>query len=54
MVRKAKKINYQNEYDRIRGLISQNTVKGKSIATLDARKKRLEELGAIAVGGISH
>ena len=51
---KQKKINYQNEYDRIRGMISENVVKGKSIASLDARKKRLEELGALAVGSISH
>lgn len=51
---KQKKTNYQNEYDRIRGMISENVVKGKSIASLDARKKRLEELGALAVGSISH
>ena len=51
---KQKKMNYQNEYDRVLGMISQNTVKGKSIASLDKRKKELEMLGAIAVGGISH
>jgi hypothetical protein len=51
---KQKKINYQNEYDRVLGMISQNTVKGKSIASLDKRKTDLEKLGAIAVGGISH
>ena len=51
---KQKKTNYQNEYDRIRGMISENVVKGKSIASLDKRKKELEELGAIAVGSISH
>ena len=51
---KQKKTNYQNEYDRIRGLISQNTVKGKSLASLEKRKKKLEELGAIAVDSISH
>ena len=47
-------MNYQNEYDRERGMISQNTVKGKSIASLDKRKTDLEKLGAIAVGSISH
>ena len=51
---KQKKMNYQNEYDRVLGVISQNTVKVKSVASLDKRKKELEELGAIAVGGISH
>ena len=51
---KQKKMNYQNEYDRIRGMISQNTVKGKSIASLEKRKTDLEKLGAIAVGSISH
>ena len=51
---KQKKMNYQNEYDRIRSLIDQNTVKGKSVASLDKRKKELEMLGAIAVGSISH
>lgn len=51
---KQKKTNYQNEYDRIRGMISENVVKGKSIASLDKRKTDLEKLGAIAVGSISH
>ena len=51
---KQKKMNYQNEYDRIRGLIDQNTVKGKSVASLEKRKTDLEKLGAIAVGSISH
>jgi hypothetical protein len=51
---KQKKMNYQNEYDRIRGLIDQNAVKGKSVASLEKRKTDLEKLGAIAVGSISH
>ena len=51
---KQKKMNYQNEYDRIKGMISENVVKGKSIASLDKRKKELQELGARAVSGISH
>lgn len=51
---KQKKTNYQNEYDRIRGMISENVVKGKSIASLDKRKTDLEKLGALAVGSISH
>ena len=51
---KQKKMNYQNEYDRIRSLIDQNTVKGKSVASLEKRKTDLEKLGAIAVDMISH
>ena len=51
---KQKKINYQNEYDRVLGMIPQNTVKGKSIASLEKRKTDLEKLGAIAVDTISH
>ena len=47
-------MNYQNEYDRIRSLISQNTVKGKSLASLEKRKTDLEKLGALAVDSISH
>lgn len=45
--------NYTNEYDRIRGLISQNTLKGKTTAHLDKRKKELESLGAKAVDRIA-
>ena len=45
--------NYQNEYDKIRGLISQNTLKGKTNAHLDKRKKELEVLGAKAVDRIA-
>ena len=44
--------NYQNEYDKIRGLISQNTLKGKTNAHLDKRKKESKALGAIAVDRI--
>lgn len=51
---KQKKMNYQNEYERIRGMLSQNTVKGKSLASLEKRKTDLEKLGAIAVDSISH
>ena len=51
---KQKIMNYQNEYDRVLGMISQNTLKGKSIASFDDRKKHLEKLGAIAVDTISH
>ena len=51
---KQKKINYQNEYDRIRGEISHNTVRGLSTTTLEKKKKELEKLGALAVDGISN
>ena len=46
-------MNYQNEYDRIRGEIEHNTVRGLSTTTLKNRKKVLEGLGAEAINGIS-
>ena len=51
---KQKKINYQNEYDRIRSEIAHSTVKGLSTATLEKRKSDLEKLGAMAINGISN
>ena len=51
---KQKKINYQNEYDRIRGEIKHSTVRGLSTATLEKRQKELEDLGAQAIEGISN
>ena len=51
---KQKKINYQNECDRIRGEIAHSTVKGLSTTTLKNRQKVLEELGAQALNGISN
>ena len=50
---KQKKINYQNECDRIRGEIAHSTVRGLSTATLEKRKSDLEKLGALAISGIS-
>lgn len=38
--------NYSNEYERIRGLLAHNIVKGKSIEGLNERKKKLEDKGA--------
>ena len=51
---KQKKINYQNEYDRICGEIDHNTVRGLSTTTLKNRQKVLEGLGAQAINGISN
>ena len=51
---KQKKINYQNEYDRIRGEIEHNTVRGLSTTTLKNRQKVLESLGAQALNSISN
>ena len=48
-----KKINYTNEYDRIRSQIAHNTVKGKSIDTLNEKKRQLEALGAQSLNGIN-
>ena len=50
---KQKKINYQNEYDRIRGEIAHSTVRKLSTTTLEKKKKELEKLGAMAIEGIS-
>ena len=53
---KQKKMNYQNEYERIRGEIQRQTVfrGGTSLASLEKRKKDLEGLGSIAIDSISH
>ena len=48
-----KKINYTNEYDRIRSQIAHNIVKGKSIDTLNEKKRQLEALGAQSINGIN-
>ena len=52
---KQKKMNYQNEYDRIRGEIARQTVfhGGTSLSSLEKRKKDLEHLGSIAIDSIS-
>ena len=53
---KQKKMNYQNEYDRIRGEIARQTVfhGGTSLESLKNKKNVLEKLGAIAIDSISH
>ena len=43
---KQKVNNYSNEYERIRGMIENNLVKGKSIEGLEKRKKQMEDKGA--------
>ena len=49
---RQKVANYQNEYDRIRGMIAQNDRKGVSVEHLKEKKKGLEKLGAKAIDGI--
>ena len=49
---RQKVANYQNEYDRIRGMIAQNDRKGVSVEHLKDKKKELEKLGARAIDGI--
>jgi len=46
--------NYQNEYDRIRGLIAQNVVKngGHSLDGLKRRASELKKLGAKVIDHI--
>ena len=54
MVRKTKKVNYQSEYDRVRGEIAQSVFHGGvSTTSLKNRQKELEALGAVAVSGIN-
>jgi len=46
--------NYQNEYDRIRGIIAQSVVKHgpNTVEQLQERAKKLEDLGAKAIDEI--
>jgi hypothetical protein len=44
--------NYQNEYDRIRGLIAQNIVKNASVYGLKQRATELKKLGARVIDHI--
>ena len=50
---KQKKINYQSEYDRIRGEIEHNNVKGLSVESPKKRRDKLAELGAKVIDGIA-
>ena len=50
---KQKKINYQSEYDRIRGQIEHNNVKGLSVESLKKRRDDLAKLGAKVIDGIA-
>ena len=50
---KQKKINYQSEYDRIRGQIEHNNVKGLSVESLKKRRDDLARLGAKVIDGIA-
>lgn len=47
-----KRSNYQNEYDRVRNALEHTATGGASKITMQARLKKLEELGAQAVSGI--
>jgi hypothetical protein len=53
-IERQKVTNYQNEYDRIRGMIAQNVVKNgpNTVELLKKKTKKLEELGAKAIDGI--
>ena len=50
---KQKKVNYQSEYDRIRGEIEHNNVKGLSVESLKKRKDDLARLGSKVIDGIA-
>ena len=38
------KLNYQNEYDRIRGLLEESVLKGKTVPHLENRVKTLQSM----------
>ena len=42
--RQQDKLNYQNEYDRIRGLLEESVLKGKSVPHLENRVKTLQNM----------
>ena len=42
--RQQNKLNYQNEYDRIRGLLEESVLKGKSVPHLENRVKTLQNM----------
>ena len=46
------KVNYQHEYDKIRGALAHTVVPIHSRRNLERRKGELESLGALAVNGI--
>ena len=49
-----KKLNYQLEYDRIRGILSQSTIPHTTKTRLEEREKKLRELGAVARNSINY
>ena len=51
-LRDQKIANYQNEYDRIRGELSQSNLQGKTVEKLKDRNAVLEKLGAMAFNSI--
>lgn len=54
-IQKQKQMNYQNEYDRIRGLMNTNITKYgvDSVSGLKAREKQLLSLGAKIIDQIA-
>ena len=52
MDRWSKKMNYTNEYNRIRSELEQSKLKGLSTQSLRDRRDKLKELGANIVDGI--
>jgi hypothetical protein len=52
LLRKQRKHNYQLEYDRIQGLLSQSIIPDTTRKMLEDREKVLMELGAKAVNSI--
>jgi hypothetical protein len=53
-LQKQKIQNYQSEYDKILSLLHETKTKDMNMSKLEARKSKLEELGAKAVNRIAN
>ena len=47
--RQQDKLNYQSEYDRIRGLLEESVLKGKSVPHLENRIKQLQNMDIVGM-----
>ena len=48
-LQKQKQMNYNNEYDRIRGIMEQNNVKEATVENLKRRRKEIENIDIIDI-----
>ena len=52
LLQDRRKASYQNEYDRLRGVIAHTTVSEQTKAVIEKRQADLIKLGALALPGI--